>query len=175
MGGLSISIEVARPGLCFSIKGFTQSMKVIIQTIMQSLVNWQYSDKISGIFNDYWNKKQLELVNALYNQPYMQVGYQKAVILHLNDLFMIEDKIIQLQNITYPDLVWFSNKFLNRVRFEWLIMGNITAECALEVTDEAHNIFKAKPSISFMKQSEAKHIRYVQVPQSNTVESTLYY
>ncbi|CAD8060302.1 unnamed protein product [Paramecium sonneborni] len=143
MAKIDASLQLAANGLEISISGFSDSISRFVLGMFQKILSFKPED-YQDLYESTFVKITQELENFKRSQPYQQVHSLISVLLREGSSFETQELLDQLTNITFDDVVHFSNNFLKRCRFEWLIMGNLIKQDAIGIVEKSQQIFQAK-------------------------------
>ncbi|CAK67395.1 unnamed protein product (macronuclear) [Paramecium tetraurelia] len=143
MAKIDATLQLAANGLEFSISGFSDSISRFVIGMFQKIISFKPQD-YQDLYESTFVKITQELENIKRSQPYQQVHSLMTVVLREGSSFETQELLDQLTNITFDDVIHFSNNFLKRCRFEWLIMGNLVKEEAIQIVQKSLDLFKAK-------------------------------
>ncbi|CAD8058440.1 unnamed protein product [Paramecium sonneborni] len=169
MAKIDASLQLAANGLEISINGFSDSISRFVLGMFQKIISFKpegYQDQYESTFV----KITQDLENFKRSQPYQQVHSLISVLLREGSSFETQELLDQLTNITFNDVVHFSSNFLKRCRFEWLIMGNLVKQDAIEIVEKSLQLFKAKT----LKYEQVLQIRPVMLNQKEVCNYTYY-
>lgn len=121
-------------------KCYSQSVAPAFEMFSQSLRKFrQFDDERK--FTDAKLKMIKDYKNKLVEAPFRKAFGVLTQIL-INGKFSYEEYIQAFEKITWQDFKNFEKNFLNIVRFEWLIEGNMEAATAVKITEDFESQFK---------------------------------
>jgi insulysin len=175
--GISTEIFPDSFGLVIEVKGFSQHLGLYFADLMKALAEYQVKESDRENFRSHWESMHDDMKNHFYLEPRIQCMNRIVTLKSHGSSFPIQSELEELEGITFEDCVYFSPRFLKKVRFEWLVMGNITSETAIELVRNSENVFKSARNPTIMKQYEIAALHSIKVPKKpvEKAESTLVY
>ena len=146
-------------GLYLNVNGFNSSLKSFMIELTNVFRNLTTEDKLNK-FKTQVEKITKELKNFYYSNSYSQAMAYLDYLLRSPSVEPIEKINILEKNIELEKLSQFVKKYLNNLRFSWLLQGNITQEETLEIVHSVQDNFKK----DILLEEEIHTIRYASIP-----------
>ncbi|KAM3142497.1 hypothetical protein pb186bvf_005399 [Paramecium bursaria] len=137
------SFEMANNGIEISISGFNDSVDRFTISMFERLKSFKLED-YSDQFDTIYTKTVQELENFRKQPPYQQVHSYTQILLREGGSFDNENLLNSIKNVKYDDLLRFSNLWLKRAKFEWLISGNLIQEDAIKIANAIENLYQVQ-------------------------------
>ena len=142
MAGVSISIDIASSGIDIDIAGFDDTLDRVSEKVCYTLEAFE-----PNLMEDHFKNIYAEMIkgfknfekNAAYQQAF---SYQNVLINKGSPSYHHRDLLKTLENLTFNDLLKFHKNWLTTIRSEWLIIGNITQDKALETCKTCEKVIK---------------------------------
>lgn len=131
-----------------------------------------YLEKFNSFDNEeLFNNKLQQVIQgmkgSLTQPPYRQALTYLRLSLQERRA-QVTQEIEVLETLTFEGFKQWRNSFLSKVRFEWLIQGNITSEKASEVVATFEENIKTIYSSTLMTKSETYQLRNVKMSPNQT-------
>lgn len=174
--GLQLSYDIEPRGISLGVDGFSQNSDKYFQRILQSLVALEISEEDQAVYEVFKREVERSLSNHYFSQPYTQCFSTISDIRLVHGYSPISAMQKILSKITLQDVIGFNKTWLARLRLEWLILGNMTAEEALAMTEACSKIFRERGT-QFMPEDERTGLRHVIYPMKSVseIKSNLYF
>lgn len=175
--GLKLDMSLESYGLKFSLSGFSQKFDKFFENVLGWLAGVTIDIDDREKFQNYFTSLNESLSNHFYSAPTNQAIKLGIDVSLINGHFSEIDQLKALQGITFEDLLWFSQKWLKTVRFEWFVMGNISKERTLEMVEASTRTFEQTKSCSYISKDDYPRLQVVEIPMSQcqASASNLYY
>jgi insulysin len=144
VAGLRYDVVSAKGGIEICVCGYNHKLLVLVEKILDKIKSYTRVD--SSRFNVLKERSQKTYKNFGYTVPYNQIGQYTFFLLNERTWHM-DDKSAELDILEAGDMDPFINEFLRQFQFEILVLGNMTKEEALRVSDMCVDIFKAAPLV----------------------------
>jgi len=143
MAGLNSSISNSRVGLEVSVSGFNHKLHLLMDKILVTIS--EFGESVTESLFDRMKEKSLKgLKNFFFNQSYHHAGNATDLILGPIS-FPYEERVEAMEEVTFQDLLSYSQSVLSRSFCEMLIHGNAT-------TDEAKKFLEViKANLKYKK------------------------
>lgn len=164
LAGLKHEVDVDNLGLRITLNGFSDKYPRFIQYLIEKSATYTPSYKDTKLFENIKSEYINELTNCFFSKPTTQI---QRIVYELNlvgGYFTQLSKLKALMDITLEDVMWFSNKWLRNVYFEWFVMGNLTLESLLSMTSGCTKTFVSLKSVSFLTPEEYLVLKTTEVP-----------
>ena len=145
LGSTSFNISPVGRSLNISINGFNSVVKTVMTKILRKFVSIVYSDKDEQLKLFCETEKQ-QMGNRLKSVPYKVV--EDFLTQLIKDPSMTYEEAISILNknsFTGGLLEKYAKESMKQLKIEWLIMGNLTKEEAIELGLILSKELKAKP------------------------------
>ncbi|OMJ90452.1 hypothetical protein SteCoe_7150 [Stentor coeruleus] len=169
IAGLQYELLIDSHGIKITLECFSEKYCDFFEYLIRSLANFTIENEDFNIFEDIKSQTLVQMKNRFLDKPYEQVRRLLFETCLQGGYFTVEDKIKALEKIGFDDLVWFSQKWLKSVFFEWIVIGNITAESVLALTNKCVDNFLVAKSSTLMTQSEFLSMRAVKIPKNSSL------
>ncbi|CAG9314179.1 unnamed protein product [Blepharisma stoltei] len=170
--GLKLSFDFTYYGLKINLNGYSQRFANFFETVISALSSFEITENDCSIFDIYYIKKKSALESlALSPEPIDEAFNMFKDLVSVNGYFSHQEKLEVLRNVTFQDILWFSKKWLKNVRFEWLILGCINAESALNMAQAVASIFESKRNIQYISKEDYPINEIVTIPSVSTDKS----
>ena len=169
MAGVNISIDISSSGIDIDVTGFDDTLDKVSEKICHTLETFEPSlmeDHFKNIYDEMIKGFKNFEKNAAYQQAF---SYENVLINKGNLAYTHRELLKSLENLTFNDLLKFHKKWLTTIRSEWLIIGNITRNKALETCKNCEKVIQ-----NIRKQSQVllkeliPEIRTVNIPNNTT-------
>lgn len=175
--GISTEFYADSFGVTLEVKGFSQHLGLYLTNLMKEIAEYNVKETEREAFRGHWDSMNENFKNHFYSEPRMQCMNRIVNLKSYGGIFSMQNQLEELQTLTFEDLKHFSQKFLKKVRFEWIVMGNVTSETAMEIVKGSEEVFRNSRNSTTLKIHEIVPLHTVKV-NKKTVEkaqSTLAY
>ena len=136
-------IEIGENKILITINGFNDSIIKVLIDIIKNLNTINFNDNKK--FNIFLDKVKKNYKNFYFDKGYKVVdSYLKKFIYDNNYLDIDLLNICQNNEITFEKFLEFTENLFKKVRYEWLIEGNILKESAIEIGKLFEKNYKIK-------------------------------
>ena len=142
--GFSIDISTETLGIVITVSGFSQHFGEFITEIAEKLANFQVKAGNDQKFEENFAEIARNLKNTKLQQPHIQAKTYFSDVISANLSVSNAAQINVLPLISFPDLVYFSQKWLKNLRFDWLLVGNISENDAFSIANKSCAYFFEK-------------------------------
>jgi insulysin len=166
LSGLKNEIEIDNHGVRITVNGFSEKFSRYFEYLVEKVAQFQPTEADHKFFDDAKSEFLLKLKNRFYSKPYEQaqrILYDANLI---GGYFNLHERIKAIENIEFQDVLWFSTKWLKNVYFEWLVIGNISAEVTASMVNSCTSLFLSTKSPSFMQHEEFLVLNVTKIPEN---------
>lgn len=174
--GLRFKGDVEPRGLSIGVSGFSQNSSKFFESILETVVSLEITENDAALFEVHKRDLELNLDNHYCSQPYNQSFALISDIRLVHGYSSISSMRKILASVTLQDVIRFNKEWLTKPRLEWLVMGNLTVQETLAMTQACSAILK-KRSTDFMGEDERTGLRHLVYPLNpcSEIHSSLFY
>lgn len=169
LAGLTHNIWVDCHGVKIGLEGFSEKYPNFFEFLVNSIGKFESTGKDEDLFNDIKAEMLVKLKNTFYMKPYEQA--QRLILdTHMSGgYFTAEEELRALETIEFQDLLWFGPKWLKNIYFEWVVIGNISAEAVVKMAESSVSAFTALKPHHLMLSEEFLIMKVVKIPSNQPV------
>ena len=147
-------------------KGFSDSLGNFVLQILKKLVEF---DPLANkeLFDNIYEEVSRETENFFKNPPYQQVGTYIDYLIRTG-FHSPQEKVQVIKAVTFETFQLFQKQWLKNLREEWLIVGNLKKEQALDIYSKAQTIL-AKLQANQIQKYQINQIRGYKFPLHKTI------
>ncbi|CAD8060229.1 unnamed protein product [Paramecium primaurelia] len=170
VASLSPSVSLVTNGIEYSLAGFSDSINKFLPDMLKKVLDFKVEN-----YKDNYDTQLAKLICDLENfsrsPPYSQARTLSMLLLRDCGSFDPEDLLKTIRLIQFDDLIYFQNHFMDKCRFEWLIMGNIQESNAVSIVKQSEELFKKS---LILQKEEVLQVRSINIPENIIYNYTRY-
>lgn len=170
MARVESQVSISSTGLDVDIKSFDQSLSPYLLKLAETIMEFRKQGFSEQSFADVKEKYKLDLLKYK-NQPPFRLAVGVIPTYLTEGQFTVEEKLEALEEISAEAVTQFAKTLFDKIRFIWLVEGNISAEeCSGAITAFEEILAKkdnGEPS-DILKISEESERKVLQAKKGQT-------
>lgn len=146
--GLRLSLSSTVYGLGVVVSGFSQHFGAYLLAIFTYAATILIAQKDYQFLNNSLQDTKRSLQNRLLAQPYEQALAASADLLSANMHYTAEELYKAAREVSVEDIREFSLQWLKNIRCEWLFVGNISGDKAVDMSLKCIDILRTHRDIT---------------------------
>ncbi|CAG7816471.1 unnamed protein product [Allacma fusca] len=151
---------------------------MMVEAVKDALTEYSYSASVAGLYYqitetiyghevldrfDVIKEQQIRtLRNWKDNQPYSHATYHMTTLLR-EKRWTNEELLEAMKDVTLEKVISYAQEFVSKLKLEWLLFGNLTAQESLELVNKCQSFYEAIGSQPILA-SQAVLLREVELP-----------
>ncbi len=173
MAKIENSISTTNSGLEVSVNSYDESLKPYLVKYFHTLCSFLTEGFTEQKFINYREAVEQNLIKIRNSPPFRYI--LSSLFAYTGEPFFgNDDKSAAIKSLTFESMKRFHQKILSRIRFEWLIEGNITADEAVDISTAIETQFHDSSKPTVLAKEDINQTRIVKLrPNENKVVETL--
>eukprot|EP01016_Furgasonia_blochmanni_P015346 TRINITY_DN1835_c0_g2_i2.p1 TRINITY_DN1835_c0_g2~~TRINITY_DN1835_c0_g2_i2.p1 ORF type:complete len:287 (+),score=82.52 TRINITY_DN1835_c0_g2_i2:753-1613(+) len=168
MASVGNDVDAKSTGLNLHISGFNDSISSFMDKLMEQILSFNprnYDKQLKNILE----QQLLSRRNFFKGAPYLQANVFKNLLLIAGDNYHPSKGLEVLEQFDARRLLDFHDHWMQKTRFNWLIMGNLTTDDAHKIVTRFDSQFQAlRPKALALSSEEIPENRVVDIPVNTT-------
>ncbi|CAL8128505.1 unnamed protein product [Orchesella dallaii] len=140
VAGLHYNIINSIYGIEIVVSGYDHKLGLLLNRVFEKIVEFNVDPQRFEVLKDVYLR---ELKNFEDEQPYVHASYYMTYLLR-ERRWSNQELLNAMEDVTLEKLMQYSKEFMSKVKFEWLVHGNVTAEEASDYVKSCQLNFKKK-------------------------------
>ena len=165
MAAIDSSLSLNTHGVVLSVNCFDESLKPFILKVIEVMKQMEANGFTPEQFLNQRDNLEKAFDKSTKEAPFRYVMAEVSNFVTSNYVSTAE-KLEAIKNVTYEHAIAFSKKLFQKVRFEWLIEGNVTKEEATDIATTFNASFFKELNSKVLPKSETGEYRVVKLPEN---------
>ena len=171
-GGYAFGFSATPHGIMLSTSGYAEHIVAFTKDMISTMASFQISESDRTYFDELREKYLNNQKSFFFSAPYRQLKVDQWNLLHDKGFHSIAALNEATKAMTFDDLLYFSNRFLRKIRSESLIIGNLNEDSAREISTHVAEAFSDRKQLP---RHQLIQLRMHQVPSNPNADSAIAY